>query len=125
MKTLAPGETGYSPDYNNDEDSKNFFTSKGFCYHNGPEWVWPLGYFIRALQIFGVYNSNEDRIFHAMKLLINSRNHIIDSPWMSIPELTNSEGKFCPNSCPAQAWSVATLLDGLYEAYNKVVPKNF
>ncbi len=51
MKTLDPTDYNYNGDYTN-QDGVLFATAGGFNYHNGPEWVWPLGYFLRALLLF-------------------------------------------------------------------------
>ncbi|TNN25692.1 Glycogen debranching enzyme [Liparis tanakae] len=37
------------------------------------------------------------------------------SPWKGLPELTNEKGRRCPFSCETQAWSVATVLEVLYD----------
>lgn len=42
MKTLAPFDPRYVSWYNNN-DRTSYATAKGFSYHNGPEWVHPLG----------------------------------------------------------------------------------
>lgn len=48
MRTLDPGDLNYRPDYKNGVDDENWSTSRGFNYHQGPEWVWPVGYYLRA-----------------------------------------------------------------------------
>ena len=40
---------------------------------------------------------------------------LVDSPWCGLAELTNRDGAECPDSCPVQAWSMACVLDVLYE----------
>jgi len=35
---------------------------------------------------------------------------------MSLPEMTNDNGGYCPFSCHAQAWSIATILEAIYDA---------
>lgn len=37
------------------------------------------------------------------------------SPWKGLPELTNENGQHCPFSCETQAWSLATVLEVLYD----------
>lgn len=48
LKTLDPSDYTYNGNYNNDDHSTNAATAEGFNYHNGPEWVWPVGYFLQV-----------------------------------------------------------------------------
>ena len=41
--------------------------------------------------------------------------HLRTSPWLGLPELTNSGGAVCRDSNPIQAWSMSTLLDTLWD----------
>jgi glycogen debranching enzyme len=43
--------------------------------------------------------------------------HMETSPYGDLPELTNSNGAFCKDSCVVQAWSSATLLDTLFDLH--------
>ena len=43
--------------------------------------------------------------------------HLRTSPWLGLPELTNSGGAVCRDSNPIQAWSMATLLDTLWDLH--------
>ena len=32
----------------NHEDTSDYFSSRGFNYHQGPEWLWPMAFMLRA-----------------------------------------------------------------------------
>ncbi|KAF1815982.1 hypothetical protein P152DRAFT_479814 [Eremomyces bilateralis CBS 781.70] len=135
MATLDPGDLNYRPYYVNSEDSDDFATSKGRNYHQGPEWVWPLGFFLRALLIFGLAEvdqvaakenwSDERRrekhteVFQQVhQRLKGCRAAIRDDGnwWKGLTELTQKGGELCPDSSPTQAWSAGCLLDLFQEA---------
>jgi len=118
MKTLDPADWKYRPIYDNSNDSDDPSIAKGLNYHNGPEWGWPLGYFLQAYLYFdtrvGLGKDDPKLTLHYLHcLLLGPRGHIEKDPWRGLPELTNENGAFCKDSCPTQAWSASTLLDFL------------
>ncbi|KAF9462976.1 glycoside hydrolase family 13 protein [Collybia nuda] len=123
MKTLDPIDLQYRPVYDNSNDSTDSSVAKGLNYHNGPEWGWPLGYFLRAFLHFATRTGSDEDIkktlYRLHQILLGPRHHIQNDPWAGIPELTNECGQFCGDSCPTQAWSASTLLDFLEVVHRK------
>ncbi|KAK4052230.1 bifunctional 4-alpha-glucanotransferase/amylo-alpha-1,6-glucosidase [Microbotryomycetes sp. JL221] len=118
VATLDPSDPDYRGYYDNSNDSDDYHVAKGWNYHQGPEWVWPLGFYLRALLKFdlkageGAKDPNAT-YHHIHRLLAQHRQHIQQDPWAGLPELTQKGGQHCPDSCNTQAWSTSTLLDVL------------
>lgn len=118
MKTLDPNSAYYCGDYDNSDDSDNPMMAHGYNYHQGPEWLWLTGYYLRALLRF---SAKEDKVKfqadvkHVKQLLANHYKHLEGDAWFGLPELTNSNGQFCKDSCPIQAWSISTILEAVYD----------
>ncbi|GLB41961.1 putative glycogen debranching enzyme, glucanotransferase domain [Lyophyllum shimeji] len=123
MKTLDPIDLQYRPNYDNSNDSTDPSVAKGFNYHNGPEWGWPLGYFLRAYLHFATLDAADEdtkKAVHRLHgMLLGPRRHIENDPWAGLPELTNADGQYCADSCNTQAWSASTLLDFLETVHKK------
>jgi glycogen debranching enzyme len=103
MATLDPADRDYRPYYNNSEDSTDFATSKGRNYHQGPEWIWPTGFFLRALLKFDLLrrHTKEARIETLQQItrrLMACKKAIESSPWAGLTELTNKSGALCADS---------------------------
>ncbi|KAF2280702.1 glycogen debranching enzyme [Westerdykella ornata] len=121
MKTLDPSDLNYRPYYINSEDSDDFHTAKGRNYHQGPEWLWPTGFFLRALLKFDLKRrkSAEERVEsyqHVTRRLAGCMKAIKESPWAGLTELTQKDGAFCADSCPTQAWSASCIIDLFQDA---------
>ncbi|KAJ5077919.1 glycogen debranching enzyme [Anaeramoeba ignava] len=130
MRTLSPKDPRYRPNYNNSLDSEDKSIAGGYNYHNGPEWLWLTGYFLRAVLQFNkfddqirdtfktgphLYNDNFFLNPTILKVLHNLWVELISPKFFGLPELTNKDGSYCNDSCKSQAWSAATLLDFLYD----------
>ncbi|XP_071397544.1 glycogen debranching enzyme, partial [Centroberyx affinis] len=118
MKTLDPDDSVYCGVYTNNLDNENFNLAKGFNYHQGPEWLWPVGYFLRAKLYFAKKMGKEtyDKTVYLVKNVLSRHYiHLERSSWKGLPELTNENGQYCPFSCESQAWSIATVLEVLYD----------
>ncbi|KAJ5542249.1 hypothetical protein N7535_004671 [Penicillium sp. DV-2018c] len=121
MATLDPSDLNYRPNYNNSEDSDDFATAKGRNYHQGPEWVWQRGYYLRALLHFDLLRRNtpEERtecFQQITRRLDGCKKALRESPWKGLTELSNKGGEHCNDSSPTQSWSAACLLDLYYDA---------
>ncbi|NP_001412258.1 glycogen debranching enzyme isoform 7 [Homo sapiens] len=118
MKTLDPDDMVYCGIYDNALDNDNYNLAKGFNYHQGPEWLWPIGYFLRAKLYFSRLMGPETTaktIVLVKNVLSRHYVHLERSPWKGLPELTNENAQYCPFSCETQAWSIATILETLYD----------
>ncbi|XP_045521820.1 glycogen debranching enzyme [Pieris brassicae] len=117
VKTLDPADWAYRPDYRNDDDSADPSVAHGFNYHQGPEWVWPIGAYLRARLAFASDNGAHARTVAAVYAALGP--HAAESrasPWRGLPELTDAGGAPCRDSCRTQAWSSACVLEALHEA---------
>lgn len=130
MKTLDPTDAWYRSDYENGDDGLNFSTAHGFNYHQGPEWVWLMGFYLKAVlhfqssdtvfhpQLFTHNHFIKSRCWHVLQTLRPLILEIAQNEFHGLPELTQADGRFCADSCANQAWSTATLLDLLYMLRN-------
>lgn len=105
MATLDPADLNYRPYYINSEDSTDFATSKGRNYHQGPEWLWPTGYFLRALLKFDLLRRDPqdkegrtEAFQQVTQRLMGCKRMIKESPWAGLAELTQKNGEFCGDS---------------------------
>ncbi|XP_050699326.1 glycogen debranching enzyme-like isoform X6 [Eriocheir sinensis] len=119
IKTLDPKDWGYNGDYDNSNNTADSKLAHGFNYHQGPEWLWPVGWLLRAqLAIAPKVGGCEElarTMSHVKSLMANHLTHLLTSSWRSLPELTNADGAFCKDSNPAQSWSTGCLLEVLWE----------
>ncbi|GMM38938.1 bifunctional 4-alpha-glucanotransferase/amylo-alpha-1,6-glucosidase [Saccharomycopsis crataegensis] len=131
MRTLDPSDYNYRPYYINSEDSTDFLTSKGRNYHQGPEWVWCIGYFLRAYSYFYSQDSivkarehnntkkiREQLYRDLMYKLEGNKKWVKSYAWRGLTELTNKDGELCQDSSPTQAWSSGCIIDLFYDFYD-------
>ena len=100
MRTLDPKDLAYRPNYINSDDSDDFTTAKGRNYHQGPEWLWCTGFFLRAFLKFDLPTRTDTagRVETLQQLhsrLYHHRRMIEESPWAGLVELTNKDGGIC------------------------------
>nr|AAW25662.1 SJCHGC08395 protein [Schistosoma japonicum] len=125
MCTLSRDDLAYRGYYDNSNDSCDYSIARGFNYHQGPEWIWPTGYYLRARLKFARMLSQSDPKkwgyltfsvdTECQKTFARLNQKLESNQWFSLPELTNSNGQVCKDSCEAQAWSVGCILEALYE----------
>lgn len=91
VKTLDPEEAPFNPNYERDTDCTNPKIALGFNKHNGPEWVFLYGFFLKAL-IEMNKDSPHFKNERLMSYLTSHKQYIKTNEWLSLPGVTNSNG---------------------------------
>jgi 4-alpha-glucanotransferase len=99
LRSLAPGEAAYRGVYRGDVRERDG------CYHQGPVWAWLLGHF--ALAHYRVHGDAAA----AQRRLEPIGDHLADAGLGQVSEIFDGDPPHTPRGCPAQAWSVAGVLE--------------
>lgn len=98
LRSLAPGEPGYTGHYGGDQRSRDA------AYHQGTVWAWLIGPFVEAhLALFG----DVERVEHILRPL---GDQLRIEGLGSVNEIFEAAPPHAPRGCIAQAWSVAEIL---------------
>ena len=103
LRSLAPGERGYTARYEGD------VVSRDGAYHQGTVWPWLLGAFVEAwVRVRGdtVAAKRKARERFLEPLLA----HLHEAGLGHISEIADAEAPHRPRGCPFQAWSVGEAL---------------
>jgi 4-alpha-glucanotransferase len=99
LRSLAPGEAGYRGVYRGD------VAERDGSYHQGPVWGWLLGHWALAH-----YRVNDDAAA-AQQWLAPIADHLRDAALGQVSEIFDGDAPHRPRGAPAQAWSVACILE--------------
>jgi glycogen debranching enzyme len=99
LRTLAPHELGYRGRYEGD------VLARDEAYHQGSAWPWPIPFLVRAALRAGLDERLPQAILDAFAA------HLPEAGVGSVSELFDGDAPHAPRGCPAQAWSVAALLE--------------
>ena len=119
MKTLSSNDSAYQPIYDNSLDCPDSSISRGANYHQGPEWLWCMGFYLRAWLTFNLSTADTRTARKLVLTRLQPHRHLLkNSPASGLPELTNINGTECKDSCWTQAWSMACLLEVILQIQN-------
>jgi glycogen debranching enzyme len=101
LRTLSPDDPRYRGTYGGDQSARDG------AYHQGTVWPWLTGPFIRAhLRAYG------DRA-RARAFLQPLLDALESDALGTLCEIADGDPPHAPRGCPAQAWSVAALIESL------------
>lgn len=98
LRTLDPADPDYHPRY------EGGVRERDAAYHQGPAWAWLLPHYaLAAHKVTGDAAA-------AQALLEPFADHLLDAGLGTVSELFDAEPSHTPRGAPAQAWSVACVL---------------
>jgi predicted glycogen debranching enzyme len=103
LRSLAPGEPGYTPHYGGGVPERDA------AYHQGTVWPWLIGPFVEAwLRVRGDTAAAKREADE--RFLSPLREHVGVAGLGHISEIADAEPPHRPAGCPFQAWSLGELL---------------
>ena len=99
LRSLTPAHPDYRPRY------QGGVWERDSGYHQGPLWGWLLGHYALAH-----YRVNGDAAA-AQRLLEPVQDHLRDAGLGTVSEIFDGDPPHTPRGAPAQAWSVACVLE--------------
>ncbi len=107
LRSLNSDNPDYQPHYHDG------ITARDGAYHQGTVWAWLLGHY--ALAEYKVTND----IRKALSRLEPIHQHLSDAGLGTISEIFDAEPPHSPCGAPAQAWSVACILEAWWRLERK------
>ena len=103
LRSLAPGEPGYTPHY------AGGVRQRDGAYHQGTVWPWLMGPFVEAwVRVHS--NTREARREARTRFLEPLLRHLDEAGLGHLSEIADAEPPHTPRGCPFQAWSVGEAL---------------
>jgi len=99
LRSLAPGHPDYRPHY------RGGVWERDGAYHQGTVWAWLLGHY--ALAEHRVHGDRSAARQHLAPIA----DHLLDGGLGTVSEIFDAAAPHDPRGAPAQAWSVACILD--------------
>jgi 4-alpha-glucanotransferase len=103
LRSLAPGQPGYRDRY------QGGVVERDGGYHQGPVWTWLLGHW--ALAHYRVHGDAAA----AQVWLEPLADHLADAGLGQISEIFDGDPPHVPRGAPAQAWSVACVMEAWWK----------
>lgn len=103
LRSLAPGEPGYTPRY------EGGVAQRDGVYHQGTVWPWLIGAFVEAwLRVRD--NSDAAKTEARERFLAPLFKHLHTAGLGHISEIADADPPHTPRGCPFQAWSLGEFL---------------
>jgi predicted glycogen debranching enzyme len=103
LRTLAPGEPGYTGRYDGGPEARDG------CYHQGTAWPWLLGAFVEAwVRVLG--DTPEARREARHRFLAPLLDHLHHAGLGHVSEIADGDAPHTPRGCPFHAWSLGETL---------------
>jgi predicted glycogen debranching enzyme len=103
LRSLAPGEPGYTPHYQGGVGERDG------AYHQGTVWPWLMGAFVDAwVRVRG--ETADARREARARFLEPLLAHLDDAGLGHLPEIADGDAPYTARGCPFQAWSVGEAL---------------
>jgi len=103
LRSLAPGEPGYSPRY------EGGVRERDSVYHQGAVWPWLIGPFVEAwVRVHG--ESDDAKREARTRFLTPIVEHLSSAGLGHISEIADADPPHTPRGCPFQAWWLGEVL---------------